>query len=400
MAALVIRDALAVLRGVSSSGRSGPSTIFSSASRKSFWRTVVLLAARGEQRRLVDQVPQVGAREARRRRGELAEVRRPARAARCACAPSRIASRPVLSGRFTTTRRSKRPGPQQRRSSTSGWLVAASTMMPSRLGEAVHLGQDLVQRLLLLARAADRDLAARAADRVELVDEDDRRRVLARLLEQVAHARRADADDHLDELGGAHREERHAGLAGDGAREQRLAGARRADQQHALRRGAAEARVLLRVACRKSTISTSSFSASSMPATSSNVTLRVASPGRSGAPCSCRCPISAAAQAAALLRRAPEHPDVERRSAAARARSRTAASTSGLPLLDRLGADLDAVVDQECLEAGVDERRQLGREGARGRDGRAARRDGAAHAAASVARPVAPASAAARSRAP
>ena len=59
--------------------------------------------------------------------------------------------------------------------------------------------------------------------------------LLPRLLEQVAHARRADADEHLDELRAVDREERHAGLAGHRAREQRLAGAGRADQQHALR---------------------------------------------------------------------------------------------------------------------------------------------------------------------
>jgi len=37
--------------------------------------------------------------------------------------------------------------------------------------------------------------------RVDLVDEDDARRVLLGLAEEVAHARRADADEHLDELG-------------------------------------------------------------------------------------------------------------------------------------------------------------------------------------------------------
>jgi hypothetical protein len=37
----------------------------------------------------------------------------------------------------------------------------------------------------------------------------------------------ADADEHLDEVGAGDREERHARLAGDGAREQRLAGAGR-----------------------------------------------------------------------------------------------------------------------------------------------------------------------------
>ena len=62
----------------------------------------------------------------------------------------------------------------------------------------------------------------------------------SRLGEQIADARRADADEHLDELGAAEAEEGHARLAGDRARQQRLAGARRADQQHALGNAAAE----------------------------------------------------------------------------------------------------------------------------------------------------------------
>ena len=117
--------------------------------------------------------------------------------------------------------------------------------------EAVHLGEDLVERLLALVVAAAEpgDAGrARAADRVELVDEDDRRRRLLRLLEEVAHARRADADDRLDELRGRHREERDVRLARDGAREQRLAGARRAAEQDAVRDARAEPAVLLRVA--------------------------------------------------------------------------------------------------------------------------------------------------------
>ena len=72
-------------------------------------------------------------------------------------------------------------------------------------------------------------------------------RVLLGLLEEVAHARGADADEHLDEVGAGDREERHAGLAGDGAREQRLAGARRAVEQDALRDARAERLELLRV---------------------------------------------------------------------------------------------------------------------------------------------------------
>ena len=113
--------------------------------------------------------------------------------------------------------------------------------------KAVHLGQDLVQRLLAFVVAAEGAAAASAADGVQLVDEDDGWRRLAGLLEQVAHAAGADADDHLDELARAHAEERHVGFAGHGAREQRLARARRADEQHAFGRRAAQAGVLGRV---------------------------------------------------------------------------------------------------------------------------------------------------------
>ena len=113
--------------------------------------------------------------------------------------------------------------------------------------EAVHLGEQLVERLLALLVAAHRRLDADLAERVELVDEDDAGRLGLGLGEEVAHARRADADEHLDELRAAQAEERHVGLAGDRARQQRLAGARRADEQHALGNAAADARVLLRV---------------------------------------------------------------------------------------------------------------------------------------------------------
>ena len=70
-------------------------------------------------------------------------------------------------------------------------------------------------------------------------------RVALRLVEEVADAARADADEHLDELGAGDAEERHASLAGDGAREERLAGAGRPDQEHAARDARAEGGELL-----------------------------------------------------------------------------------------------------------------------------------------------------------
>ena len=113
--------------------------------------------------------------------------------------------------------------------------------------EAVHLDEDLVEGLLALVVAAAEAGAALAADRVDLVDEDDARRVALGLVEQVADAAGADADEHLDELRAGDAEERHAGLTGDGAGHQRLAGAGRPDEQHAARDARAERVELLRV---------------------------------------------------------------------------------------------------------------------------------------------------------
>src|SRR5205823_4579610 len=53
------------------------------------------------------------------------------------------------------------------------------------------------------------------------------------------------ADDHFHDLAGAHTEDRHVGLTRYCTGQQRLAGARRADEQHAFGYDAAQAGVLL-----------------------------------------------------------------------------------------------------------------------------------------------------------
>ncbi len=100
--------------------------------------------------------------------------------------------------------------------------------------ETVHLDQQLVQRLLALVVTTAHAGAPVPSDGVDLVHEDDRGGVGLGLLEQVTDARGTDTDEHLDEVGAGDREERHAGLAGDGAGEQGLAGPGRAEQQRAL----------------------------------------------------------------------------------------------------------------------------------------------------------------------
>ena len=113
--------------------------------------------------------------------------------------------------------------------------------------EAVHLDEQLVQRLFALVVTTAQAGATVAADGIDFVDEDDAGRVLLALLEQVADARGADADEHLDEVRTADGEERNVGFTGDGSREQRLAGTRRAHHEHALGNTSTERLELLRL---------------------------------------------------------------------------------------------------------------------------------------------------------
>ena len=106
--------------------------------------------------------------------------------------------------------------------------------------EAVHLGEQLVQRLLALVVAAVLAAAALLADGVDLINEHDAGGFLLGLLEQVAHLGRAHAHEHLHEFGAGHGEEGHVGLAGHSLGQHGLARARRAHQQHALRHGRAD----------------------------------------------------------------------------------------------------------------------------------------------------------------
>ena len=66
--------------------------------------------------------------------------------------------------------------------------------------EAVHLNQDLIQRLLALIVAAAKTCATLSSDSIDLVDKHDTRGVALGLVEKVADARGADAHEHLDKL--------------------------------------------------------------------------------------------------------------------------------------------------------------------------------------------------------
>src|SRR5207253_9786900 len=110
---------------------------------------------------------------------------------------------------------------------------------------AIHLDEQLIERLLALVVTAAQAGAAMAADRVDLVDEDDAGRVRLALLEQIAHTARADANEHLDEIRARHREEGTTRLTGHGFGEERLPSARRTNEQRTLRQTSAELGELL-----------------------------------------------------------------------------------------------------------------------------------------------------------
>ena len=116
------------------------------------------------------------------------------------------------------------------------------------VAEAVHLGEQLVERVLALIVGGKVVLAAAGAPYgVDLVDKDDAGSLLLGLAKHVAHAAGTHAHKHLDKVAASHREERHLRLAGHSLGQQRLARAWRTHQQDALGDGAAQVGVLLGV---------------------------------------------------------------------------------------------------------------------------------------------------------
>ena len=103
--------------------------------------------------------------------------------------------------------------------------------------KAVHLGQQLVQRLLPLVIAAVLAAVALLADGVDLINKDDAGGFFLGLVKQVAHLGSAHADEHFHEFGAGNGKERDVGFAGDRLGQHGLAGSGRADQQDALGHG-------------------------------------------------------------------------------------------------------------------------------------------------------------------
>ncbi len=137
-------------------------------------------------------------------------------------------------------------GPQQGRVEVLEAVGRAHDHHAIVRGEAVQLHEQLIEGLILLA--VETVTGTSRADGVELVDEDDRRRVLSRFGEELANSCRAEAGEHLHERGGALREERRTRLVCDGLRQQRLSGSGRPVEEDALGHARTELLEALRIA--------------------------------------------------------------------------------------------------------------------------------------------------------
>ena len=201
-------------------------------------------AAAGEDRRLVADVGELGAGEAARLARDLRQVD---------AVRERLPARVHTENRFAALQVGRRhehltveaPGAEQRLIEILDAVRRAHDDDLLGAFEPVELDEQLVQRLILLA--VETVPGALRADGIELVDEDDRRRMLARLEEELADSRGAEAGEHLDEGRGARRVEVRAGLVRDGLGEEGLAGAGRPVEEKALRHLRAEPLEALRV---------------------------------------------------------------------------------------------------------------------------------------------------------
>src|ERR1700674_3211626 len=203
--------------------------------------------ARCGERRFVDHVGKIRAREARRPAGETIEIN-----FRRHGPPPGVKledGKPAIAVRQSNLDPAIEPArTQQSRVENIRPVGCRDDDDALALLEAVHLDQQLVKCLLALVVATDAHIAGPlSADGVDLVHEDDARRNLLRLFEKVANSSGTDADEHLHELGGADREERDLRLARDRACHQSLAGAGRPRKKDAVRDSSADLGVARRL---------------------------------------------------------------------------------------------------------------------------------------------------------
>ena len=113
--------------------------------------------------------------------------------------------------------------------------------------KTVHLNQQLVQCLLALVIATAHANTTGTAHSIDLIDKHDARSVLFGLLKHVTDTGCPHTNKHLNKVRTGNRKERHARLACNCTRQQRLTSPRRALKQRALRDLTTKAAKFLRV---------------------------------------------------------------------------------------------------------------------------------------------------------
>ena len=114
--------------------------------------------------------------------------------------------------------------------------------------ESIHLCKELIQSIFtLVVRRESSVLASGTSHCVDLVNEDDARRLLLCLTEEVTYTGRSHTDKHLHEIRTGNREERHISLTGNSLGKKGFTCTRRAYEKGSLRNLTAECCIFLRI---------------------------------------------------------------------------------------------------------------------------------------------------------
>ena len=135
-------------------------------------------------------------------------------------------------------------GTQQSRIQDLGPVSGGHENDPRARIEPVHLHQQLIECLFPFLMS-HRPHTTRLAQGIQLIDEDDAGGLFFGLEEQIADARRSNADEHFHEFGSADRKEGDTGLTGHCLGKEGFAGPRRTDQENAFRNLTAQTSKLL-----------------------------------------------------------------------------------------------------------------------------------------------------------
>ena len=185
-----------------------------------------------EDRRLVDQVGQVGTGEARgaprpERQGDVL----PQGPTAAMDAEDRLP--PAAVGQFHQDLAVETAGAQQGGIQHVGPVSGRQQDHAGVVFKAIHFGEQLVEGLLPFVVAAADASPPLAAHRVDFINKNDARGLGLGLAEQVPHPAGPHPHKQLHKFRGGDCEERHPSLPGDSPGQQGFAGARRTHQQHA-----------------------------------------------------------------------------------------------------------------------------------------------------------------------